>query len=48
MEQKIKVKLKKGGQPVMLYESDRDVSMDEIREFCDLNEMEVPVENSGE
>lgn len=48
MTQKIKVKLNKNGNPVMLYESDRDVSMDEIQEFCDLNEMEVPVENSSE
>ena len=48
MTQKIKVKLNKNGTPVMLYESDRDVSMDEIRDFCDVNEMEVPVEDSSE
>lgn len=44
-QKRIKVKLD-GRKRVMVYESDRDVDMDEIREFCEINELEVPEENS--
>ena len=37
-----------GDTPVVLYESDRDVSMEEIKEHCKVNDIECPEENSGE
>ena len=41
-----KVELK-GDDPVILYQSDRDVSMEEIKELCEVNEIEVPVEGDS-
>ena len=47
-EEQKRIKVKLGDRKrVMFYESDRDVDMDEIREFCEINEIEVPEENSG-
>lgn len=45
--EKVKVELE-NGKAVMLYESDREVSMDEIREACEANGWEVPEENSND
>ena len=36
------------GKTVMLYESDRDVEMEEIKDYCEANEWEVPEEDSSE
>jgi len=44
-QEKIRVELEPG-KTIMLYESDRDVGMDEIREYCEVNGWEVPLENS--
>lgn len=47
-EKQKRIKVKLGGRKrVMVYESDRDVDMDEIREFCEINELEVPKENGS-
>ena len=32
---------------VLLYESDRDIPMDEVREHCEANDIPVPEEDSG-
>ena len=40
-----KVELKKG-ETTYLYQSDRDVTMEEIKDHCEVNEIEVPEENS--
>lgn len=45
MAEREKVELN-GQESVMLYESDREVSMDEIRENCEANDREVPEEGS--
>lgn len=37
-----------GDTPVFLYESDRDVSMEEIKDHCEANDLECPEENSSE
>ena len=37
-----------GEDPVVLYQSDRTVSMDEIKEHCEANDIEVPEEDSEE
>ena len=47
IEQKTKVIFQKGRDRVMLYESDRDVDMDEIAEYCEVNDWPVPEENSS-
>lgn len=46
-EKREKVKLEKG-ETKYLYESDREVTMDEITEHCEANERDVPEENSSE
>lgn len=49
---KIKVKLEKDAKgnkvPLMLYESDREVTEDEVREWCEDNDTEVPAKYSRE
>ena len=37
----------KGDDPVILYQSDREVSMDEIKEHCEVNDIEVPEEGDS-
>lgn len=37
----------KGDEPVILYQSDREVSMDEIKEHCEVNDIEVPGEGDS-
>ena len=36
------------GKDVVIYDSGREVTMDELREHCELNEIEVPEEGSSE
>ncbi len=40
-----KVELKEG-EATYIYQSDRDVTMEEIKDHCEANELEVPEENS--
>ena len=37
----------KGDEPVILYQSDREVPMDEIKEHCEVNDIEVPEEDDS-
>lgn len=40
------VKLQKGKTTTYLFQSDREVTMEEIKDYCEANELEVPEENS--
>ena len=46
-EKREKVNLKEG-ETIYLYQSDRDITMEEIKDHCEANEREVPEENSSE